>query len=185
MRTILNIFLTPRNFCFSLPWLLSLFKKGAFRKNAEDIEVQILSPRSSMPSDLLFGPTQFSIVMIYVGLYQFMTIEGIVIISSIGIGDSIAPIIGKWFARHFYTINPLGSTKTMEGSIFGVFLGTVTSIYVFLYILRIPLLPLRIILSYSAIAAMVEATSPSNMDNLLIPLVIHFSMDRVQQWLPE
>jgi dolichol kinase len=114
-----------------------------------------------------------------------MTDEAVVIIAAVGVGDAIAPMIGMSFGRHMYQLNPLASTKTMEGTIVGVFLGTVTATYLFLYLMGIPSLPLRIILAYAGIAAAVEATSPGNMDNLLIPLVIHFSIERVQLWLPE
>ena len=49
----------------------------------------------------------------------------------------------------------------------------------------IPLIPLRMGLTYGAIAAVVEGTAPGNIDNLLCFVVIHFSIDRVQNLLGE
>mmetsp|Transcript_19448 Transcript_19448/g.48018 ORF Transcript_19448/g.48018 Transcript_19448/m.48018 type:complete len:82 (-) Transcript_19448:368-613(-) len=79
---------------------------------------------------------------------------------------------------------PLGQSKTMEGSIVGVFLGTIMGCYFYSYMMGMQLLPLRIILAYSAIAAVAEATSPANMDNLVVPIVLHFSAERVQLLIP-
>jgi dolichol kinase len=44
-------------------------------------------------------------------------------------------------------------------------------------------LPLRTVLAYAAIAAFAEGTAPANLDNLTVPLVMHFSIDRVQLWI--
>jgi dolichol kinase len=139
--------------------------------------------RSSSPSELLFGPVQFVAVLVFLGLYRFMTDEAAIVTAALGIGDAMAPIAGNLYGRHVYQM-PLASPKTMEGSVCGVFLGTCSSSYFFLYCLGIPFLPLRIVLAYAGIAAMVEGTAPGNMDNLVVPIVIHFSMDRVQRWLP-
>lgn len=72
----------------------------------------------------------------------------------------------------------------MEGSIVGVFLGTIIGCYFYSYMMGMELLPLRMILAYSAIAAVAEATSPANMDNLVVPMLLHFSIGRVQMLIP-
>ena len=51
--------------------------------------------RSSAPSELLYGPLQFTIFMMYVGTQLFMTLEGAILVAALGIGDGIAPIVGK------------------------------------------------------------------------------------------
>jgi len=99
------------------------------------------------------------------------------------LGDSLAPLIGSRYGRHLFQM-PLGQSKTMEGSIVGVFLGTIMGCYFYSYMMGMQLLPLRIILAYSAIAAVAEATSPANMDNLVVPIVLHFSAERVQLLIP-
>lgn len=112
-----------------------------------------------------------------------MTPEAALLAAAIGIGDGLAPIIGEAFGRHVYHM-PLSNPKTMEGSIVGVFLGTVSACYLYLYMMGITFLPLRIILTCAFIAAVVEGSSPGNFDNICVPLVIHFSIDKVMEWLP-
>jgi CDP-diglyceride synthetase len=158
--------------------------KGAWCKNPDhDVEVQILS-RSSSPSELLWGPVQLAAVLIYLGQYHFMTTRAVVLAAALGVGDGwAAPVIGSRYGRHVYQI-PLASPKSMEGSVVGVLLGTVSGCYLYLYLSGLPFLPLRVLLSYGAIAAVVEGTSPGSLDNLMISLVLLCTMDRVQDWLP-
>lgn len=155
--------------------------KGAIIRDSNDLDVQNFS-LSSSPNDLLFGPLLVSGTYVWLGLYQFMTVEA-AIVAAVGLGDELAPLIGTKYGRHIFQM-PLGNPKTMEGSVVGVFLGTVIGCYFYLYMMGIPVLPLRMILSYAAIAAVAEGTSPGNLDNVIIPLVVHFSLERVQTWLP-
>jgi len=105
------------------------------------------------------------------------------IIPAAFLGDNLAPLIGSRYGRHLFQI-PLGQSKTMEGSVVGMFLGTVGGCYFYSYMMGMELLPLRMILAYSAVAAIAEATSPANMDNLVVPALLHFSIDRVQMLIP-
>lgn len=140
--------------------------------------------RGPAPSELLFGPLQFAAIMVYLGLYRFMSQEAVVQAAAIGIGDGLAaPLVGGLYGRHHYQA-PLASKKTMEGSVVGVFLGTVAGCYLYLYLTGIPLLPLRLVLAYAGIAALVEGTSPGNMDNLFVSVALHLSFQKVQDWLP-
>lgn len=162
--------------------LTRFFYKGAILKDPEDVEVQTIS-RSSSPSELLFGPIQLAAILVYLGLYQFMAEEAAIVAAALGIGDGIAPLVGIKYGRHHYQM-PFANRKTMEGSVVGVFLGTVSGCYLYMYLMNIPLLPLRIVLVFGGIAAVVEGTSPGNVDNLAVALMIHFSKDKVQEWLP-
>lgn len=120
--------------------------------------------------------------MILVGLYRFMTEEGALLIAAVGIGDGIAPYIGIRYGRHVYSM-PLSNSKTLEGSIF-CFLGTIAGCFLYPYCLGLPILPLRIILAYGAIAACVEGSTPGILDNIMIPVVLHLSIERVKELLP-
>lgn len=173
-------------------------------KDPDDIEVQTLS-RSSNPSELLFGPLQMAAIMVWLGLYKFMTEQAAITAAAVGIGDGLAPMIGAIYGRHMYQM-PFASQKTMEGSVVGgtlstvllmyvvygllssfplltlvflhdslVFLGTVAGCYLYLYMMGLSLLPLRMVLTFSGIAAIVEGTAPGNLDNLTVPIAIHFS----------
>lgn len=145
--------------------------------------MQTLS-RSSSPSELLGGPVQWAGVLVLLGLYRFMTEEAAIVMAAMGIGDALAPLAGSLYGRHVYQM-PLAPPKTMEGSVCGVFLGTCLASYGFVYGLGIvPLVPLRLVLIYAGIAAIVEGTTPGHVDNLSVPVVLHLSMERVRQWLP-
>lgn len=139
--------------------------------------------RSSSPSELLWGPLQWAIILTYLGLNRFQTTESAIQVAAVGVGDALAPWLGSWYGRHVYQM-PLAGQKTMEGSLVGVFLGTCVAIYLCLSALGLPLLPLREVLVYGTVAAVVEGTSPSHSDNLMVALAIHFSIDRIEQWLP-
>lgn len=146
--------------------------------------MQTLS-NSASPSELLFGPSQFAAVLVFLGLYRFQTHQAAVVVAACGIGDAMAPIFGEWFGRHPYQM-PLASQKTMEGSVCGVFMGSCSASYFFLFFLGIrPFLPLRLVMAYGAIAAMVEGSCPDYMDNLAVPVALICSMARIEQLLDD
>ncbi|VEU43817.1 unnamed protein product [Pseudo-nitzschia multistriata] len=166
-----------------LPAVVSgrLVYKGIFVRDASDADVQNMS-LSGSPADLLFGPLQLAGIFVWLTLYQFMTEEAAVV-AAVSFGDGCAPLVGSLYGRHFYK-TPVSKTKTVEGSVVGVFLGTVTACYFNLYAMGLPLLPLRMILAYGGIAAVAEGTAPGNLDNLVAPIVLHFSVERVKELLP-
>lgn len=152
-------------------------------RDPEDEDVLIMS-RTSAPSGLLFGPLQLALLMVWLGLFEFMSEEAAILLAAVGIGDGIAPLIGNRYGRHDYRM-PFSNNKTMEGSVCGVFLGTVLGCYLNSYLLGMDeWRPLRIVLAFGGIAACVEGTSPANFDNIMVPLVMHFSIERIDEWLP-
>jgi dolichol kinase len=157
--------------------------QGIVLKDSEDEDVHIMS-RSGSPGELMYGPLQLNLLLIYLGLSRFMESDSALVMAAVGIGDSIAPWIGSRFGRHVYQMPWFGPSKTMEGSLCGVFLGTVLGCYLNLWSLGLPLLPLRILLAYAGVAAVAEAMSPSRMDNIMVPLVLVLSMDRIAGMFP-
>ena len=158
-----------------------LIYKGAILRDPNDADVQNISVSSS-PHDLLFGPAWSAAVMFWIGIHFFMTEEAAVV-AAMSLGDGIAPLIGSRYGRHIVHL-PLAKPKTMEGSVVGVFLGTVAGCYFYLYMMGITILPLRRVLAYAAIAAVAEATAPGHLDNVVAPVVLHFSMKQVHQLIP-
>lgn len=158
-----------------------LIYKGAIMRDPNDPDVQNIS-LSNSPHDLLFGPAWSAAVMFWIGLYAFMAEEAAVM-AALGLGDGLAPLIGTKYGRHIFHM-PLAQPKTIEGSVVGVFLGAVAGCYFYLYMMGLPILPLRLVLAYSGIAAVAEATAPGHLDNIVAPLILHFSIERVQQVLP-
>ncbi len=158
-----------------------LVYKGAILRDPNDPDVQNFSTSSS-PNDLLFGPAWSAAVMLWIGIYSFMTEEAAVI-AAVSLGDGLAPLIGTKYGRHIFHM-PLASPKSIEGSVVGVFLGTVAGCYLYLYMMGIPILPLRLVLAYAGIAAVAEATAPGHLDNVVVPVILHFSIAHVQQLIP-
>lgn len=136
--------------------------------------------RNKDPSELLCGPIQFTLCMTYLGIFRFRTQEAILIMSSMGIGDGIAPLIGSKFGKTRYKSPPSfiskknQGIKSLEGSL-GVFFGTLFGYYLFAYFV----LPLKedfkafySVAIYAFAAMIVEAIAPYNYDNVALPLVM-------------
>mmetsp|Transcript_21333 Transcript_21333/g.31366 ORF Transcript_21333/g.31366 Transcript_21333/m.31366 type:complete len:220 (+) Transcript_21333:279-938(+) len=153
---------------------IKLFYKGAILKDPDDIDVRTMS-RSSAPSELLYGPLQFTIFMMYVGTQLFMTLEGAILVAALGIGDGVAPIIGKYYGNISYRL-PLCGRKSIEGSFFGVFLGTIGGILLFTYALGLRTVSYQGIAACAAIATLAEASALEYCDNIWVPVVLHFSL---------
>lgn len=157
-----------------------LIYKGLLVGDATDVETQNYS-MSGSSTELLFGPLLLAGVFVWLTLYRFMTDEAAIIMAA-SFGDGLAPLL-KPFGLHHYQASPFSRVKTIEGSI-GVFLGTVFACYFNLYMMGLSLLPLRIILVYGGIAAFSEAMSVTNLDNLITPIMLHLSIERVKELLP-
>ena len=134
-------------------------------RDPEDEDVHLMS-RTSSPSELLYGPLQMTLIMIYVGLTKFATPEVGAIIMSSFIGDAFAAIIGIQYGRYTYKV-PLGGTKSIEGNI-GCILGTILGIRFYLYVLGIEKMELKMLLTYGVVSTVSEATAVKDWDNLVI-----------------
>lgn len=146
--------------------------------NHEDIKNM---SRSGDPLELLVGPLQFVLVMMWLGLFQFMTLEAAIVMAALGIGDGIAPLVGKTWGKHVYQV-PGGTTpRTIEGSIGGVFCGTVIGCYVYPPLLGFGMLPWRLVVAFAAIATIGEGTAPWSSDNVVVPVLLHFSMNSLME----
>ncbi|MFX0208042.1 MAG: diacylglycerol/polyprenol kinase family protein [Candidatus Hodarchaeota archaeon] len=163
------------NIIVPLLFFVTFLMKGT-RGSPDDKDVKTMT-RTGDPRELLKGPLYFTIIMMVVGVFLFGTYAGAFTMAIVGWGDGIAPYIGKrWGSRKYKT---LGREKTIEGSI-GVFLFSVAGC-LFFYILLgmlggvladpkvgIDMILIAIIIC-SLVAMLVEAISPSDVDNLLIP----------------
>ncbi len=151
-------------------WTL-LFIKTGLKGSPEDTAVKTMT-RTGNPKELLLGPLFFTLSMEYIGIFHFMTFIGVVVMGYLGWGDGIAPYIGGKYGKHKYKL--LGREKSIEGSIAVLLAGLFGSIL--LYILVFYSFPtatqLLWIFILGVIATLVEAVSPSDVDNLLIPAVL-------------
>ena len=92
---------------------------------------------------------------------------------------ALAPAVAKLYTRQVYR-HP---AKRTEGTVAAIFMGTVLYCYLYQWWLGFPLLPLRIVLAYGGVAAIV-GTVLKGVDNVAVPVALHLLIPRIQVWLP-
>jgi len=142
----------------------TLFVKGAILKNPNDPDVRSMS-RTGQPHELLQGPLLFTLVMDVVGLQFFRTQVGALMMAALGMGDGLAALIGSRGTHHYYV---RGHRKSLEGSAV-CFFGSLLGGALFLRLLGLPSLPVVSAAIIALAATVVEAISPAQVENLLIP----------------
>jgi len=158
------------NISVAVLWTLLFLQKG-FTAKPGDVAVQTMT-RTGDPKELLRGPLFFTLAMEFVGIFYYMTTAGVLTMAYLGWGDGLAPYIGKIYGKHKYKL--LGREKSLEGSLTVFIAGFIG--FIILYALVFWSLPsinlLTAALIMGVIATIVEAVSPADVDNLLIPAAI-------------
>lgn len=147
-------------------WIILLIQKGLFA--SDDDEAVKTMTRNGNKSELLKGPLYFVIVATICGTLFYKTFPGIIAIATLGWGDGIAPIIGSRYGKLKYEVL---SSKSVEGSL-SMFVAAFTASTFFVWLIIPTELDIVRILLLSAIATVVEACSPKEIDNLLIPTAV-------------
>lgn len=148
-------------------WGALLLIKGFFaRENDEAVKTMT---RMGDKKELLRGPFYFTLVMNFIGLAYLSTPAGITAIAFLGWGDGLAPIIGRLYGKNGYNILAF---KTIEGSIAFNIAGIAAAIVFNMLILGG--FNLNHIIICGIAATIIEAVSPKDLDNLLIPAIILF-----------
>lgn len=147
-------------------WIILLIQKGLFA--SDDDEAVKTMTRNGDKSELLKGPLYFVIVATICGTLFYKTFPGIMVIATLGWGDGIAPIVGSRYGRLKYEVL---SSKSVEGSI-SMFIAAFAASIFFVWLIIPSELNIIRILILSAIATVVEACSPKEIDNLLIPTAV-------------
>lgn len=157
------------NVAVPFAYAIQLFFKGAILCDPNDQDVKTMS-RSGRPSELLYGPLQFTLIMLFCGLHEFMQPCGTYIMGAM-LGDGIAPLIGKRYPWGRYpTLG--GETKTISGSI-GVFLGSLIGIIWYQKGLGVPdKLDIETSLQTALVATLAEAVS-GKYDNPVIAISVY------------
>jgi len=147
----------------SFVWMILLFQKGFFAK-PDDEAVKTMT-RTGDRKELLRGPLYFTMVMNVFGTVFFLNPIAAVTMGILGWGDGLAPYFGKKYGKHKYNFV---TEKSIEGSfaflVFG-FLGAI--LFSMIIFGEIKLVFILVSLTASVI---VEALSPKDMDNILIPV---------------
>ncbi|MBK5113815.1 MAG: hypothetical protein KGD59_07880 [Candidatus Heimdallarchaeota archaeon] len=140
--------------------------------------------RTGEPFDLIKGTMIYAIVMTLICVFVWRDNPwGLVIIMTIAWGDGIAPIAGKFFGIKKYKAIG-GGEKSIGGSI-GMFIFSVAFSYFIIYLFGIvldgqnwlwgnlewPWLWGKVLILV-AIGTIAEALSPTDIDNLVVPIVM-------------
>ena len=155
-------------------WIALLVQKGLFA-NPDDEAVRTMT-RKGDRRELLKGPLYFVIVATICGTFLYKSFPGIVAIANLGWGDGVAPIVGSLYGRWKYKIF---SDKSMEGSLSMFIFAFAASVF-FVWLILPSELNLSQILLLALIATVVEACSPQEVDNILIPAVVVVAANFVQ-----
>ena len=147
-------------------WIILLIQKGLFASD-EDEAVKTMT-RNGDKTELLKGPLYFVIVATICGTLFYKTFPGIMAIATLGWGDGIAPIVGSRYGRLKYEVL---SNKSVEGSLSMLIVAFAASTFFVWLIIPTELNILRIFL-LCLVATVVEACSPKEIDNILIPSVV-------------
>ncbi|GJQ64112.1 MAG: phosphatidate cytidylyltransferase [Melioribacteraceae bacterium] len=143
-------------------WTILLLIKG-ISASPNDDAVKTMT-RSGDKKELLRGPFYFTLVMIVSGTFLYKTEAALTAIGILAWGDGMAPVVGSRLGKLKYS---LVTEKTLEGSlafsVFG-FLGAMLFNYFILGTYDTELILISVI-----VATIVEALSPKDLDNLLIP----------------
>lgn len=148
-----------------------------------DFMVKSMS-RDGQPFDLIKGTMIYAIVMTLIcGFIWREQPWGLITIMTIAWGDGIAPIAGRYFGKHKYkTIG--GGEKTVEGSI-AMYIFSVAFSFFICYIFGLVLTGQNWlwgnedwpwlwgkILILAAVGTIAEGLSPTDIDNLVVPIVM-------------
>ncbi len=159
------------NISVAVLWSILFITKG-LKASPDDPAVKTMT-RTGDPKELLKGPLFFTLAMEFVGIFLFMKCIGVVIMGYLGWGDGIAPYIGKKWGKHKYKL--LGREKSIEGSIAVFIAGFLGSLLLYLLVFYTfpSLQELYKLIVLGIIAVIVEAVSPSDVDNLLLPAALY------------
>lgn len=145
-------------------WFILLLIKG-FTAAPDDDAVKTMT-RTGDRKELLKGPLYFTIVMMIMGTVFFDKYIAAVSMGILGFGDGLAPLFGKYWGKHKFTIF---TEKTFEGSLSFLFFGILgASILSFILFGEVRF---YLIITATVVSTIIEAFSPKDIDNLLIPVV--------------
>ncbi|MEA5596784.1 phosphatidate cytidylyltransferase [Rivularia sp. UHCC 0363] len=154
------------NVAIFILWIVLLIQKGLFASD-EDEAVKTMT-RTGDKRELLKGPLYFVIFATICGTLFYKTFPGIMAIATLGWGDGIAPIIGSRYGKLKYEVL---SSKSVEGSL-SMFIAAFAASVFFVWLIIPSELNLMRIFLLSLLATVVEACSPKEIDNILIPTAV-------------
>jgi len=154
-----------------------LLAQGIWIRDATDPTVQSMT-RTGDPTELLYGPVWFTVVMVIVGLFAFETPMAVLLMSCLGWGDGIAPLVGYYFPWGTYVTGD-GGLKTLSGT-----LGFVASSMLGYTIMKSLVLgdsPSPEIVEVWPIVVLAAVTEgvTGKFDNICIPIVVYLCYEHM------
>jgi len=118
-------------------YTIQLLLKGIFLLDGSSDEDVKTMTRSGSPAELLLGPVFFTIIMCIMGICFFRQQIAVVIMSCLGFGDGVAPLIGYYIPMFSYPTWPFGptDTKTCTGSL-GFFVASCMGYYILKFVIE-------------------------------------------------
>jgi phytol kinase len=153
--------------CFNIApafvWTILLLLKG-FTADENDQAVKTMT-RHGDRKELIRGPLYFTIIMNIAGTYFYGTSFALTTMGFLTWGDGLAPVIGSRFGKHPFKIF---STKSVEGSITFFVFGLLGALL--FNLLFHQTISVQLIFLCAVVTTIVEAMSPKDLDNILIPI---------------
>jgi dolichol kinase len=149
-------------------WVLLFLSKG-LSKNTADPAVKTMT-RTGDPRELLHGPLMFACIMVIIGIALFNKTAGVVSMAMLTWGDGLAPYFGQKYGQKKYKI--IGPEKSYIGSLTVFIAGLIGTALMLLITGVATVIPWNALLVSAVIVTVVEAFSPRDLDNILIPLSV-------------
>lgn len=159
----LNIFPYTLWFCI----LLWKSQHHSIGQQKYDLVVGTMT-RTHRQSELLYGPLFFNIVAILCGSVFYKTVLGSLIMAMLTWGDGLAAVIGVRYGNQ----RKIYQSKTIDGLIAFFVFSIIASFVYIAFLVDIESIRIFRIVLISLITAVVETLSPSDYDNLTIPLTV-------------
>ncbi len=146
-------------------WTILLLYKGFFAK--EDDQAVKTMTRTGDKKELLKGPLYFTLVMNLFGTVYYGSSLALYAMGFLTWGDGLASVVGSRFGKHKFFIL---SQKSFEGSLTFLIFGIMgTLLFHLIFSINVNW---NFLIICAVISTLIEALSPKDLDNILIPLVI-------------
>lgn len=154
--------------CVLMPliWVFLFLSKG-LSDDPSDPAVKTMT-RTGNPRELLRGPLMFASMMVILGLALFNHLSAVIALGMLTWGDGLAPYFGEKYGRKKY--KTFGTEKSYIGSLTVFVAGFIGSLLM-IWITDVGEgYHLGLLAATAAITTLIEALSPKDIDNILIPV---------------
>ncbi len=157
-----------RYLCVLMPLIwVGLFLSKGLSNDRDDPSVKTMT-RTGDPRELLRGPLMFASMMVILGLALFNRLSAVLALGTMTWGDGLAPYVGGKYGKRTYTT--FGPEKTVIGSLTVLVAGFTGSLLMIGITGVGDGMPWALVGGSAVVATVIEALSPRDVDNVLIPV---------------